>query len=314
MAISVDTIYQRVLALANKEQRGYITPQEFNLLANQAQMQIFESYFYAKNLRDRKEPNRTNEVDESDIDELLNRKLGPFQSFAAVTSGHTFPVTVTVDSVAYDVFQTGVVLLGDEPCQKVSIHDAQRVKKSTRHMLTTVNQAPFYTDNRINGRDIIVYAGSVDEEPGFFTDATCDYNNDPTIGHNANSLIVVGLGVSGTGIPTGATVASINSTTSFELSAATSGGSVTDGTLTFSDITVECFRVPKTVSWTYVVVNGKALYNGSDGVKQDFELHKSETDTLVTNILGLAGIVMNKPNLTQMAQQTGAVEQQIQNV
>ena len=27
--ISVDTVYQRVLALANKEQRGYITPQEF---------------------------------------------------------------------------------------------------------------------------------------------------------------------------------------------------------------------------------------------------------------------------------------------
>ena len=49
MAISVDTVYQRVLALANKEQRGYITPQEFNLLANAAQMAIFESYFYTKN-------------------------------------------------------------------------------------------------------------------------------------------------------------------------------------------------------------------------------------------------------------------------
>ena len=44
--ISVDTIYQRVLAAANKEQRGYITPQEFNLFANQAQMDIFDQYFY----------------------------------------------------------------------------------------------------------------------------------------------------------------------------------------------------------------------------------------------------------------------------
>ena len=44
--ISIDTVYQRVLAVANKEQRGYITPQEYNLLANQAQMQIFESYFF----------------------------------------------------------------------------------------------------------------------------------------------------------------------------------------------------------------------------------------------------------------------------
>ena len=44
--ISIDTVYQRVLALANKEQRGYITPQEFNLHANQAQQDIFEQYFY----------------------------------------------------------------------------------------------------------------------------------------------------------------------------------------------------------------------------------------------------------------------------
>jgi len=49
MAISIDTVYQRVLALANKEQRGYITPQEFNLFANQAQADIFEQYFYDLN-------------------------------------------------------------------------------------------------------------------------------------------------------------------------------------------------------------------------------------------------------------------------
>ena len=49
MAISVDTVYQTVLALANKEQRGYITPQEFNLFAKQAQMEIFEQYFYDVN-------------------------------------------------------------------------------------------------------------------------------------------------------------------------------------------------------------------------------------------------------------------------
>ena len=46
MAVSVDTVYQRVLSLANKEQRGYITPQEFNLFANQVQQEILDQYFY----------------------------------------------------------------------------------------------------------------------------------------------------------------------------------------------------------------------------------------------------------------------------
>ena len=47
--INVDTVYQTVQALANKEQRGYLTPQEFNLFANQAQADIFEQYFYDLN-------------------------------------------------------------------------------------------------------------------------------------------------------------------------------------------------------------------------------------------------------------------------
>ena len=46
MAINVNTVYQTVLSILNKEQRGYITPEEFYLFANQAEMVIFEQYFY----------------------------------------------------------------------------------------------------------------------------------------------------------------------------------------------------------------------------------------------------------------------------
>ena len=59
---------------------------------------------------------------------------------------------------------------------------------------------------------------------GEFTDATCDYNNDPTITHDTRTNLKVGMSVKGTGIPTGATIASITSNTSFELSASTTGG------------------------------------------------------------------------------------------
>ena len=159
MAVSVNTVYSRVLVLANKEQRGYITPQEFNLLANQAQMKIFESYFYSKNLRNRQEPNRTNEIDETDIDELLARKLSPFSIFQTVTSGTTFPANGTISSVARPVFQYGMVLSGNEPCQKVSVFEAQRLKNSTRHMATTAGLGPIYCDSRTTGEDIQVYDG-----------------------------------------------------------------------------------------------------------------------------------------------------------
>ena len=238
MAISIDTVYQRVLALANKEQRGYITPQEFNLLANQAQISIFESYFYTKNQRNRLEPDVDPEFDETNLSELVNKKLAPFKSSEAVTSGHTFPATVTVSGTAYDVFQTGLVFYGDQVCRKISINEAEMLKRSVRHILFTGDYGPVYADNRVSGRDIVVYSGSTTEKT--------------------------------------------------------------------SSVTVECFRIPKKADWTYVVVNEKALFNSAVAV--DFELHKSEEDTLVIKILELAATVINKPGLVTLAAQKDAGE------
>lgn len=43
--INVDTVYKTVLLLLNKEQRGYMTPDEFNKAATKVQLDIFEQYF-----------------------------------------------------------------------------------------------------------------------------------------------------------------------------------------------------------------------------------------------------------------------------
>jgi len=45
MAINVNTVYRTCLFIINKEQRGYITPAEFNSIATQVQLEIFEKYF-----------------------------------------------------------------------------------------------------------------------------------------------------------------------------------------------------------------------------------------------------------------------------
>jgi len=76
MAISVDTVYQKVLAIANKEQRGYITPQEFNLFADQAQLEIFEQYFYDIN-QFRRVPG--NDSKYADMVDILEEKLSYFK-------------------------------------------------------------------------------------------------------------------------------------------------------------------------------------------------------------------------------------------
>lgn len=88
MAVNIDTVYQRVLGILNKEQRGYLTPQEFNLFANQAQLDIFEQYFYDINQFGRIEGNST---EYSDMLSILNEKIDAFSTSGALTySSNTF--------------------------------------------------------------------------------------------------------------------------------------------------------------------------------------------------------------------------------
>ncbi len=49
MAINVNQVYKTVLSILNKEQRGYLTPYEFNNIARQVQLEILEKLFYDYN-------------------------------------------------------------------------------------------------------------------------------------------------------------------------------------------------------------------------------------------------------------------------
>ena len=249
--INIDTVYQRVLALANKEQRGYITPQEFNLLANQAQMTIFESYFYTKNQReeldkDRRKANDGDNVTETDITELMDKKLKHFTSLEPLQNlNTTYPLTVDVNGVDVDVFQTGRMWHNGRVCRYIHPTEAFRLIASTRHIVG--GRDPFFTDSFLDGQDVLVYNPAV----------------------------------SGAGI-------------------------------LISGVNVECIRVPLPAYWAYVVVNEKALFNTNTATH--FELHRAEEDTLVNKILELAGVVMNKPGLVQIAAQKDSQELSIQNV
>tara|TARA_Y100001972_G_C7649603_1_gene326569 strand:- start:1559 stop:2257 length:699 start_codon:yes stop_codon:yes gene_type:complete len=98
--VNVNTVYQTVLALANKEQRGYITPQEFNLFANQAQMNIFEQYFYDLNQFTRIPGNDTSY---SDMVNLLEEKISLFEKRISYNSSTNLPVDLyKIQTVEYN--------------------------------------------------------------------------------------------------------------------------------------------------------------------------------------------------------------------
>jgi len=94
MAVNINSVYQKVLALANKEQRGYIRPQEFNLLADRAQNEIYENYFHQA----RNSNAKIKDDDQyTDTLEMIEAKLSPFIKVQANTTVNTGVLTLPTD-------------------------------------------------------------------------------------------------------------------------------------------------------------------------------------------------------------------------
>ena len=86
MAISVDTVYKTVLLILNKEQRGYMTPDEFNKIATQVQLETFENYFESLNQQLRVPDNDSEYADRiKNIDE----KIAIFKKYATLLMTQT---------------------------------------------------------------------------------------------------------------------------------------------------------------------------------------------------------------------------------
>ena len=248
--ISIDKVYQKVLALANKEQRGYITPQEFNLFADQAQMEIFEQYFYDINQWSRQQGN-SNEY--SDMLSNLEEKIDFFARYDAALESNNSYGDINLNADLPDLYRLGGV----------------RVKYA--------NATRFVEAEQLRSRkEFILYHTSLlgkenKKRPVYHRNITASGNDRVKI-YPYPDLHDDGL----------------------------------------YHIRADYLRKPKTPNWNYIVINNKPLYNSTNS--QDFELHVSEEPELVYRILALAGIAVEKPQLSQMAVglQTAQVQQEKQ--
>ena len=84
----INDVRNTVLAIANKNNYGYISPQDFNLYAKQAQLDMFEDYFYSYNNWINRENNRSSGSGYADIIKGLEEVIDTFsvQAFLPIFS------------------------------------------------------------------------------------------------------------------------------------------------------------------------------------------------------------------------------------
>ena len=88
----INDVRNTVLAIANKNNYGYISPQDFNLYAKQAQLDIFEDYFYQYNNWISRENKRTSGSGYADVIKNLEEVIDSFseQVFLTQNNANTY--------------------------------------------------------------------------------------------------------------------------------------------------------------------------------------------------------------------------------
>lgn len=270
MAVGIDNVYQQVLAIANKEQRGYITPQEFNLFARKAQQDIFNKTF-----EDYKDaflhPMSVSESDK-DID-MLREKLDYFRVQAVALDmsggGSGSPAYHTVGTIPSSV--TGVLWIESvySPENNLTFEEIDKKRLMFLKKYKAQHQFPLNVDEAIYDS-----SGSL-----AFTSINTYYRE------KTNELV---FHPAPTTIP------------------ANADSTVTDVVPKIDYVkSLSAYDDPK---WAFTVVAGKALYNSTNA--KDFVIHESEEASLVNKILELAGISLMKADLVQGAIQNERLQQQ----
>ena len=301
--VNIDTVYQKVLALANKEQRGYITPQEFNLLADKAMLDIINDYFHNIKTAYYKPKNQTEGNDEA---EMIQEKMGYLRSQDAVTtklfrreSDENHVITCALPSDVYKLATlylttngaesfTGVygnqVLSNPQVPIKVPHTEIVRVSKAdllnmnTNQLTNPTSSIPVYIVCDRGGAGV---EGSPLLEIYPFAQYTINETQSTLSGETIWELV----DSNDTGIQ--GNIDGYSSTYGIQI------------TLPGATVLVDYWKKPTTPAWGYVVVNDKALYNANTST--NFGLHPFEEETLVIRILELAGVVLKNPQLQQSA-------------
>ena len=310
----INSVRNTVLSVLNKNNYGYISPSDFNLYSQNAQIEIYEEYFSSYNKVINAENARMSGVDYADMEQPIAEVLEYFLRTDYLTkiaaNKFSMPTPTTTGYYTY--------MLLDIKCKPVTLKTGTNTSVVSNQLVDST--ATFLSDD-ISAGDVVtnITTGLVSAVSSVVSNTVLALDSNIFLA-SANSY---GVFSSSTNVQAEKVINNkltllVNSnltqpTNEFPVYAL-QGEELTFYPTTISNkgqVQATYFRYPKVPKWTYITLtNGEPVFDQSQNDYQDFELPIEDEYKLVTRILQYCGISIREAEVTQFSM---AKEQQEQN-
>lgn len=299
MAINVDTVYRTVLLIMNKEQRGYLTPEEFNKIGQQVQLEIFNSYFEELNqqlrvpLNDSEYANRTKTIEHKlelfkmpPTSLIFNAASGVSTQFFTPPLDSTLVASQTITTTTNQVYDlTATPEQVKDGTLKVFL-DGSEIISPNDYIISTDGTKIQLVTIPTSGLDLVIQVF----DDNFYKLGSVIYNNSVEAEEVSQSYFLK------------ANISPLTQpTTSFPLYIYEKGRIFIKPTSITSNMSATYIRKPISPKWDFTVDSTTQAYVYNYNTSVNFELDSIEQTALIIRILLYAGVIIKDPQVVQVA-------------
>ena len=313
----INEVRNTVMAILNKDNNGYITPTEFNLFAKQAQLELFEEYFYDYNnwLINQNQGNgretRLSNSGYADIPQSYEQVIDSFSTTEACPyATHQIDVTGTWNGTAFTVGET----VTQATSGATGVVTAFTVYSTVKTLRLTTVVGTFDTTNTITGGSsggtlatpmtVDTRADNFKLPDDWYYINFIRYATSTEVEKISNNQILLAA----ESVFTAASLTYPNYYQQDEYLNVSPSDIITQ-------VTAHYIRYPKTPNWTYTALSasdGDPVFNGGANDYQDFELPISDSTTLTFKILQYAGVNIREQEVVAFGTSEETVEDKIE--